>query len=253
MSAEETVLVVIIAIIFWCLNKKAGYIMCFTLLFSTVVNMNLKDFFSFERPIGQPGVRSLRVETATGSSFPSGHTQVAATFWTSLWLNYRKKLIGFTGLFLMCSVAISRLYLGVHWPRDVIASLIIGPSCAILFYWLSTKYEKYTISILAAGLLLPSLLGLFYIDDPEFIKILALITGLFMGYLVETKHIQFETHTNLKKNILKAIFGIIGLLLLKSSLKLVLPPGHLSDFIRYTLVGLWVTALWPLCFKKLNY
>src|SRR5690554_3486361 len=72
---EEIFIVPLLLIIFWSVNKKFGEILAFTVFTSYLLNNALKEFFSFERPIGEDGIRTLRPETATGKSFPSGHTQ----------------------------------------------------------------------------------------------------------------------------------------------------------------------------------
>lgn len=77
-----------------------------------------------------------RLVAETGFSFPSGHTFTAICLYgvlTFFVVNKVKnpivKLIfGLLGIFLILSVSFSRVYLGVHWPSDVIASFIVGTS-----------------------------------------------------------------------------------------------------------------------------
>lgn len=69
------------AVIYWVIDKNMGEEFAFTLLISGLCNNILKGVFRFERPIGQEGIRTLRAHTATGYSFPSGHSQNAATLY----------------------------------------------------------------------------------------------------------------------------------------------------------------------------
>lgn len=88
------------------------------------------------RPIGAHGVRSEYVESAAGASFPSGHALVAMSVYERL----RRALIRNHGplsiawtvtlIALPLAIGLSRLYLGVHWPVDVVAGWLIG-------WWLS--------------------------------------------------------------------------------------------------------------------
>ena len=81
MFGEEAILIPLIAVIYWSFNKKMAEYIAYASLTSVLVNGAIKDIFKAKRPIGEPGIRSLRVETATGYSFPSGHTQGTASFW----------------------------------------------------------------------------------------------------------------------------------------------------------------------------
>ena len=68
-------------------------------------------------------------------SFPSGHTSTAFSLATSLTLRYPDKPVLITGLYLYaCTVSLGRIYLGVHYPTDVLGGMIIGSGSAILIY-----------------------------------------------------------------------------------------------------------------------
>ena len=74
----------------------------------------------------------MRVETATGYSFPSGHTQTATTFWTSLAVQLKKKKwVYVLAVVMAVGAGISRLYLAVHWPMS---------SCSRAYSWIFIYY-----------------------------------------------------------------------------------------------------------------
>ena len=85
----------------------------------------------------RPGVEHL--QAVTGSSFPSGHATQASAFWFSLVLALRAARVAprrvrlATGLAiaLVLAVALSRVYLGVHYPADVIAGILLGTAWAM--------------------------------------------------------------------------------------------------------------------------
>ena len=81
MLGEQWAVVLALALSYWVIDKNMGEEFAFTLLISGLCNNILKGVFRFERPIGQEGIRTLRAHTATGYSFPSGHSQNAATLY----------------------------------------------------------------------------------------------------------------------------------------------------------------------------
>ncbi len=85
----------------------------------------------------------LLVETPHDYSFPSGHT--IASFEASVVLMINDKRLGIPALILACLIAFSRLYLYVHYPTDVIASIILGTAFAFIGNWLVHKlWDKFS-------------------------------------------------------------------------------------------------------------
>ncbi|RKX87548.1 MAG: phosphoesterase PA-phosphatase, partial [Spirochaetes bacterium] len=144
MLGEKNILIAGIAWMFWNVDKKKGFILSFTLLFSLFLNAVLKISIHNSRPFEViPEILGKRVQTATGYSFPSGHTQGATTFYLVLSLILKKRWIYITAIAISLLVALSRIYLGVHWPVDVIGGLVAGAVVAILMYKiLSALYDK---------------------------------------------------------------------------------------------------------------
>ena len=141
-STEVPVIVILTAIMYWCINKKYGQKLLFSLTANIAINTGIKEYVKAPRPIGTEGLESLRVSTATGYSFPSGHTQTATTFWTSLMIIFRQKWMYILGLIMILGVGLSRLYLGVHWPIDVICGWIFGIVFTIMFSKLFDIVDK---------------------------------------------------------------------------------------------------------------
>ncbi|MCM1988411.1 phosphatase PAP2 family protein [Oceanirhabdus seepicola] len=248
---EEIFYTLILCIIFWCMDKKLGYKLGFSLFFSMTINGAVKELLNVKRPIGLEGITSLRVETATGMSFPSGHTQSTTTFWTSLMVNFKKRWLYIIGTIIIILVGISRLYLGVHWPSDVIGAIIIGVVCVfisnIIIEFTLEKNNYIPLIIIA----LVSVLGLLIFHSSDYIKIVGIMIGFILGMIIEQKWIKFDVKANLKQNIMKVLIGLLILVVIKVFFKTILPVGNLGDFIRYGLIGLWVIAGAPYCFKKL--
>ncbi len=128
---EMAYLLPIFALIYWCINKKTGEFMFLSLGFSRLINGLIKIMACVYRP----WIRDLRVtpinngmKTATGYSFPSGHTANAtATFGSYAVVQDKKdKYLKILLWCLAILVGFSRNYIGVHTPQDVVTSFVFS-------------------------------------------------------------------------------------------------------------------------------
>ena len=180
-STEVPVIVLASALMYWCINKKYGQRMLFSLIGNFVINTGVKEFVKAPRPIGTPGLESMRVSTATGYSFPSGHTQTATAFWTSFMILIRQSWVYVLGIIMIVAVGTSRLYLGVHWPIDVAFGWLFGILFSIVFIRLFDyvdEYKKYWILILL--LIVFAIIG-YFINSESYIEYFGILTGFVIG------------------------------------------------------------------------
>lgn len=271
---EVPVITVLTGVIYWCINKKAGQRTLFALCGSLNINAGVKNFVKMPRPIGTKGLESLRIETATGYSFPSGHTQTATTFWTSMMYLFRKSWIYIIGILMILGAGISRLYLGVHWPMDVIVAWGFGIVLSIIFVKLfdyiddSKNYYILVILMLIFGVCA------YFVGGEDLYKMFGLYTGFALGYMVEDTFINFSTENetrrknifakktskneSLGKKILRFVVGIMSLLAVYLLLNYVQDTLivnkaeeiiNIIKYLKYTIVVFWGVAGAPALFK----
>ena len=202
MFGEESFVIAFILYIFYNYNKKSGFILFSSTLYSVAAMGILKAIVRAPRPFQVlESIQGKRVQTATGYSFPSGHTTTAASSYTSLALIFQKRAVSILCAVLIALVGLSRLYLGVHWPNDVFGGLVLGASISMLAYrplsMLFDDKEKCmqvntivgAISVVAA-LVLAILLHVHTVDEVAFtdlMKTLALAGGASSALSLRTR------------------------------------------------------------------
>ncbi len=250
MLGEEYFYIVILALVFWCIDKRYGYKLSFAFLLSGVINGIAKSIVNAPRPIGAEGIRSLRVETATGTSFPSGHTQNITSFFVSLMKQLRRGWAYVVGSVLILLVAVSRLYLGVHWPADVLGGLAFGIISVLLADAAFEFAEKRNIKWLHLLLLVPVMaVVIVWNENADLVKTAGTFSAFLIGFSIESSWIRFDTKATLAKQALKFVMGIAVTLALKEGIKLLFPDGPVFDYLRYLIIGLWITVGAPMVFN----
>ena len=271
---EETFFIVFGLIFFWCINKKEGYYLLSIGFIGTIVNQFLKLWFRVPRPWVKDKdftiVESARAE-ATGYSFPSGHTQSSVGVFGGI-ARFNKKLwIRIICILACVLVPLSRMYLGVHTPADVLVSVALS---LILVFGLYPLIQKcfdnakimrillVSMVVLSAGLLAFVLFYNFPSDvDLENLssgtknayKMLGCTLGIYIAFEIDKSFINFDTSGSLISQILKFVLGLIPLLGIKEGLRFPLNAifggSYLADGVRYLLIVLFAGCVWPLTFK----
>lgn len=138
-------IVVILLLLIIPFNRKMGVQAAVSLILTVIVcNIILKPSIMRCRPCWMEPEVQLLVKIPHDFSFPSGHSN--ASFAVTTAILTRNKKLGIPSIILAAAIAISRLYLFVHWPTDVLAGTIIGICGGITSYfivnWLYRKFDK---------------------------------------------------------------------------------------------------------------
>ncbi len=274
---EEIIFMAVALVVFWCVDKFQGYYILSVGFIGTVFNQFLKIVFRIPRPWVIDDkftiVESARAE-ATGYSFPSGHTQSSVGTFGGL-ARWNKNLIVRIICVLLCVlVPFSRMYLGVHTPKDVIVSLIIATTLIFVVYPIVNKGKTnkkvmwYFLCVMALITIIGTVFVFTYqfpkdVDaenlisaQKNFTKLLGCILGMLVVYFIDSRYINFDTKATVLGQILKLVIGLIIVVALKEGLKpllkILIGETLFSNAIRYFVLVVFAGAIWPLTFKKFS-
>lgn len=135
-----------VAFLFFEKYRRVGY-MCATALVTDLLSVNLilKTFIRRARPYEMiEGLTNL-IGEQSDFSFPSGHTAASFAVATVLLLRCPKK-ISIPGLILAILISLSRLYVGVHYPTDILGGVVVGILCGLVgvyyYEWGEKAFSK---------------------------------------------------------------------------------------------------------------
>ena len=273
MVGEETLFLAISMLIFWCLDKKRGYIFLMIGFIGITVNQVLKLTFRIPRPwVKDPNftVVESAIEEATGYSFPSGHTQNVADTFGCIAYSAKRLWVRIASVVLILLVGLSRMYLGVHTPLDVGVSIAVAAVLVLgLYPLLERLFQKDKNVIVALGITVLLSIGfVLYTElfpfpadiDPHNLAsgqknaytMLGCSLGLLAASLADQKWLHFKNEAPLLGQIGKLAVGAGLALAIKAALKtplLALFGGHVSaTALRYFLVVIFAGVVWPLSF-----
>jgi membrane-associated phospholipid phosphatase len=243
---SDSIYIVFIAWLYWCVDRKVGEKWVYLILSSAMLNGIVKLSFNAPRPfqVGK-GIVAVDTSTATGHSFPSGHSQASATFGGFLAMEYRSKIIKVVGIGMLLAIGLSRLYLRVHWPIDILVGWTLGLCFATFYHY---GYDKNPNFFKGLGVLLFFITALFF-RDPDQIKLMGLFIAVSFGMWYNDKYLQLPIHTLKQGGLLKLAFGIISIALTMAGLKLILPVS--LNMLRYGLVGITLSLVYPWVFTHI--
>lgn len=270
---EEAFFLFIALTVYWCIDKKNGYYLLTVSFIGLTVNQLLKLIFRIPRPWvldpDFPIVEEAR-EAATGYSFPSGHTQNAVNTFGSIARFTGHRALRIVCLALIPIVAFSRMYLGVHTPKDVLVSIGIGCVLVLGMYPLMERAGKSprVMYAILGTLIVGAIAFALYVECFPFPAdldaenwasgrknawtILGCSVAMLVVYTLDHYRLNFATAAPLPAQLCKLVLGAALTLALKSLLRaplLALCGGHpAAHALRYFLIVLFAAAIWPITF-----
>ena len=277
--------------LYWCFDAGVGLRVAACLLFSVWLNDTLKLVLHAPRPYWvSQRVRAIGKESTFG--FPSGHAQHAVVMWGLLAASVNRPCAWIAALVMVFLIGLSRLYLGVHFPSDVVAGWAVGALLLFAFLrwqgaatsWLrSLTFVQQILMALAVSLALVTLSGLSFsaladwqmpevwvqnvlaaTGDPPHRPTLSnallavgTLLGLWVGAAWLDREGGFSPAGPLSKQLARYVLGLVGVVTLWAGLGMLLPHqetvwGYALGYARAALLGGWVAGGAPAVFIRLG-
>ncbi|RUA16304.1 MAG: hypothetical protein DSY55_04380 [Clostridia bacterium] len=257
-------------LIYWTISKRWGVLTALSLVFSSYVAGFVKWTFNLSRPPSPP-VHKLWHETSP--SFISGHATTAMAVWGTLAMLVQRTWFWLLATILIFGIGFSRLYLGVHYPGDVVGGWIAGVVVAWAVVAGTPKVER-AVRSWSSGRMLAASLGLALIlvlihprwpdgnlwPAPDAIQLGGLLFGILAGLVWDVKALHFHVAGPWLQRLQRFTLGIILLALFYVLPKMLLDALNIDSygllqgvrFLRYALVGFVVSGLAPWLFQRLH-
>jgi membrane-associated phospholipid phosphatase len=251
---------VILPLMYWCIDRGSGARLLIVFLISSLINEAAKVIAAQPRPFHYDD-RVKQLAEGQGGGFPSGHTQNSVVLWGYLAYQINKPLLWIISILLLIGIPLSRIYLGVHFPIDLLGGYAIGILLLVTCVRLAPAFESW-VSAMKLPIQLGIALGvavILLIIQPDksyyWLTATGTFTGISIGVIFERHFLGFTAGGEAWKRVLRYVLGIIVLFGLWIGLRVGfkgLEPAGLFRFVRYVFVGLWGGLGAPWLFVKLG-
>lgn len=279
--------ILLVPLLYWVFSASLGIRLLLLLLVTDVFGSALKQLFHQPRPYWLGGVKLLAEETSYG--VPSTHASNSLALWGYLGFTKRHGWLWALGIILILGIGLSRMYLAVHFPHDVLVGWLLGGLVIYGFSKLEVRVSDWATRSSTALLLGVSLacsaaillLGWLVLaaiagsPDPErwrdfanlarrpdnYFTLGGFMAGSLGGYILMVRRIPFKPSASWLLRGFSYLLGIAVLLLIYLGLDAAFaaitaddtPLGYLLRFIRYGTVAFWAVYLAPWLFLKLRW
>jgi membrane-associated phospholipid phosphatase len=222
---------------------KAGARLFYILALSSMCSFALKMFFALPRPFQLDP--SLGVITVEGYGFPSGGAQTAVLLGGLIIYTFKKKWAWIVGLNYFFWISLSRLYLGVHFPMDVVGGWVVGSILLAGYVYVRPWIEKrlHTWNLVSL-LCLSEVIPLALLSSGYFIQVCTAAMGVGFGlFLASRNRLSLPLPKTVMQAFARALLGVGGTFIFYYTLS-VLPiePKKVHMFAKHFLVGLWLSV-----------
>lgn len=250
-------------LIIWTLDKSTGLKLAYLVMMSITCNTWAKFLINHPRPYAWPSPHTSPIlklnPRAAGPGIPSGHTQTSLVLWFYLAWTLKRRWFWWLAAVLFGLVSFSRLYLGVHFPTDLLGGAALG----FILLWGFIRFEPALTAALAArprkllvalALLVPGLAAAVF-PHPDIVAAMSTTAGFSLGAIFDSAALHYRPAGSIGRRLFHFVVGLALLLIIFEGLASLAPPGvwHLPmRVIRYIAAGFWVTGGAPWLFIRLR-
>ncbi|MEA3308921.1 MAG: phosphatase PAP2 family protein [Chloroflexota bacterium] len=214
---------IILAVVYWSVNKSIGEGLAYSYLFTATLNSWLKALWQIPRPDSTALEETLnRADISdrlqpllheSSPSFPSGHTQGAFAAWGYMAARFQRTWFWIAASIIATLIAFSRMYVGVHFPQDILAGFAVAVGYLLLWLWLEPRVQAQLDKMSTGGryalaILTPLLVLLVYPVDGTATPLGALI-GLGIGFVLERETLHFKVAGTWWQRVLRSVVGMV--------------------------------------------
>jgi len=249
---NETAYLIMMPFVLWCVDFRTGARTGVIFLLSAYLNLAFKDMLAQPRPfILEPGLNLIE---ASGYGLPSGHAQGSLVFFGMLALLIRKRWFTAISMILILLIAFSRVYLGVHFPTDILGGWVLGGCLLFGYHKFGNRFEQIVAqwSLWQQIVLLVATTGIMLIYfTHETIVIVAAFFGVGIGMILSVRFNCTQKPSSFFQLILRLLTGLIIGAAIYVVLAFIFPKNgeplyEPLRFARYFILVLWFTtgAFW---------
>lgn len=275
-GGEEVIFMAVGMLLYWCINKNSGLYILTSGLAGTVSAQWLKIVCRVPRPWALDENFTIVESARAGAndySFPSGHSQSAVTVFAGTAMLKVRKWLRIVLIAVAVLVPLSRMYLGVHTPADVLTGSGLALAILALFYpiFLGKGSSSARIRAVMAGSALLTVAYLIFVNvtvfpadvDAESLHnavknawtLTGTMAGLWLSFEIDQRYLHFDVKATMTGQVLKLVLGLGIAVALRAGLKPLLNvvfAGHpAADMIRYFVIAAFAGCVWPMSFKRL--
>lgn len=261
---DEIFVIAVMMLMFWCVSKRTGFKFLNVYFLTVAINTGIKSIVARPRPFqAYPDKVHSIGEESNGYSFPSGHTNSITTLATLTCAEYRTKLKILLPIAIVVVVLVmfTRLFLGQHYLTDVLSSAAIAVALSLvlgrLFELLGDHEERLGYVFGPLALIAAIVVGTVADGDlaEKTLQLTGVIIAVYIGYWLEKKYVRFDVRAALWQHVLKCLIGGVVALGMYLGLKYAFAfdtTYWLSGFVRFFLMGAWLSIGAPAVFKALK-